>query len=593
MKTISFVIALLSVGFVSATDLSGISEENIAYLTELSQSLIDEPSPLPIGQRCFHQTDCPSSMQCENVEGALVDAFSHTTHETDMQRVKRKAKIDGKECMRSVFEVTHAYPKDVIVERIAELLQEMNKIFEDAGVEVYGSNVTELVTSTLDNVHSLSAPLTKVADVAPVDPLLTIMLVLATRGNGGSSSIDATTLILLSLLQTQQPVGYVPGSQPVGYVPGSQPVDLGSNIFNNPFLLYILLNDNDSGSSSDLLLYLILLGGGSQLGIPRQGDPSPTNPSTNAFLSPFIIFALLDDSGSDSNLILLYLMTQGGLGGGTGGAGGLGSLLPILLLSNSSLGGSLTGGDNNLLTLLLLTGGLGGGGDTGGLGSLLPILLLGDSTIGGGLGGDDSLLTLLLLSGGLGGGGGYGDTGGLGSVLPILLLTNSSLGGGLTGGDDSLLTLLLLSGGLGGGGGYGDTGGLGSLLPILLLTNSSLGGGLTGGDDSLLTLLLLSGGLGGAGGINPLFLLQLLNVTDTGIDPILLLALSGGLGGGGTDPSTGVPAPTTGGFDINSLLPFILISDSGSSNSVLLLYLLSFAQNSANTQPPLDPNVFG
>ncbi|CAK8696841.1 unnamed protein product [Clavelina lepadiformis] len=548
-----YVVTLLSLGFVSAKNPRHLNEEDIARLTELSNNLIEEPTDLPIGKGCFLNSDCQGTWQCENVEAALTDAFNHTTHESDYERVKRKAKINGKECIRPIAEVVNAYPKEVIVERIGELLGQLSKIMEEADVQNFGSDTAELITASLDNVQDFNAPLIRVAAVAPVNPLSNLFFILALRGNDGAS-LDATTLILLSLFQSQQPG-----------------IDLAADPFSNPFLLYILLNNDDSGRGFDILLFFFIMNGNigyptAPSSVPRQGAAQYVYPSTNAFLSPFILYSLLDNSGSDSNLIFLYLLTNGG---------GSNPLLSFLLLSdNTSID------QDTILTYMLLGENSGG---AGGFGSLLPILLLSNNSLGGGLtGGDNSLLTLLLLSGGLGG------TDGLGSLLPILLLSDSTLGGGL-GGDDSLITLLLLTGGLGGGGGYGDTGGLGSLLPILLLSNSSLGGGLTGGDNSLLTLLLLSGGLGGAGGINPLFLLELLNVTDSGIDPILLLALSGSFG---TDSSTGVSAPTTGSAGINAILPYILIRESGSSDSLLLLFLLGFLQNNPSGYPS-DPNTYG
>ncbi|CAK8696838.1 unnamed protein product [Clavelina lepadiformis] len=575
LKAIVYVTALLSVGLVSAMEPRKLSDEDIARLTELANTVASDtrdkiysPTSLKVGPGCLRHTDCKSTWTCEDIPAALNDVMRYTTHENDVINLRRKAKIEGKECIRPITEVLNAHPKDAVADRIVELINKLNAIMESANVEKYQQvfpNVSEILqVSAKYEVSSLS--LARASEVAPTDSFSNILLILALRGNDGDVSLDAETLILLSLLQTQQPSG------------STTPVDFGSNIFNNPILLFLLLGDS-GGSSSNILLLLLLSQGGGGLfptsNVPRQGDVAF---GSNNLLLPLILLTALDDSGTGSdNTLLLLFLTSGGFGGaGTGTGTGIESLLPILLLSGD---GGL-GGDDNLLLLLLLSGGLGGGAG-GGLESILPLLLLSNSSLGGGLGGDDNLLLLLLLSGGLGGGGGGYGTGtgtGIESLLPILLLSGD---GGL-GGDDNLLLLLLLSGGLGGGAG---TGGIESILPLLLLSNSSLGGGLGGGDD-LLPLLLLSGGLGGGGigtgtgtgtgtgGIDPLLLILLLgDGLGSGTNDLLpILLLSGGLGGGSGD--------------INSILPLLLITQSGDNDILPLLFLTGFFQSTPVGQDP-------
>ncbi|XP_076817278.1 uncharacterized protein LOC143462851 isoform X2 [Clavelina lepadiformis] len=575
LKAIVYITSLLSVGLVSAMEPRKLSDEDIARLTELANTVASDtrdkiysPTSLKVGPGCIRHTDCKSTWTCEDIPAALNDVMRYTTHENDVINLRRKAKIEGKECIRPIAEVLNAHPKDAVADRIVELINKLNTIMENADVEKYQQvypNVSEILqVSAKYEVSSLS--LARASEVAPYDTFSNIFLILALRGNDGDVSLDAETLILLSLLQTQQPSG------------STTPVDFGSNIFNNPILLFLLLGDS-GGSSSNILLLLLLSQGGGGLfptsNVPRQGDVAF---GSNNLLLPLILLTALDGSGTGSdNTLLLLFLTSGGFGGaGTGTGTGIESLLPILLLSDSDI----LNGDDNLLLLLLLSGGL-GGGTGGGIESILPLLLLSNSSLGGGLGGDDNLLLLLLLSGGLGGGGGGYGTGtgtGIESLLPILLLSGD---GGL-GGDDNLLLLLLLSGGLGGGAG---TGGIESILPLLLLSNSSLGGGLGGGDDNLLLLLLLSGGLGGGGGygtgtgtgtggIDPLLLILLLgDGLGSGTNDLLpILLLSGGLGGGSGD--------------INSILPLLLITQSGDNDILPLLFLTGFFQSTPVGQDP-------
>ncbi|XP_076817288.1 uncharacterized protein LOC143462866 [Clavelina lepadiformis] len=587
MNTIFYISAFLSIGLVSAMSPKKLSDEDVARLTELANTVASDtknkiyaPTSLPIGPGCIQHSDCKLTWKCRNIAGALIDIMNHTSHENDVENLKRKAKITGKECIRPIVEVLNAHPKDAVAARIVELLNKLNTIMTNADVDKFQKvypNASDVLKFSA-NFEISNAPLVRAADVAVADPLSNLYLLFALRGLD-DVSLDAETLILLSLFQTQQPG-----------------VNFGSNAFNNPFLLYILLGDN-SGSSSDIFLFSLLSQGGlfPTTGIPRQS--TVIDPNANSFLYPFILLTLLDgDSGGDDNLLFFFLLS-GGLGG-TGTGTGLESILPLLLLGDNDL----LGGDDNLLLILLLSGGLGGTGTGTGLESILPLLLLSNGSLGGG-GDDDNLLLLLLLSGGLGG---TGTGTGLESILPLLLLDNNSL----LGGEDNLLLLLLLSGGFGG---TGVGTGIESILPLLLLSNSSLSGG---DDNNLLLLLLFSGGLGGAGtgvgtGLESILpLLLLTNTSGDNNDLLLLLLASGGFGsdlsgtgglgsllplilldvidfGGDSDLLTILllTGGLTGGTDINSLLPLLLISDSGDSDTLLLLFVFGFFQNPTTTNP--------
>merc|ERR1712126_102201 len=80
--------------------------------------------------------------------------------------------------------------------------------------------------------------------------------------------------------------------------------------------------------------------------------------------------------GMGNNMLLPLLLMDGGMGGD---ASGMNNMLPLLLLGDG-LGGS--GSSNDLLLPLMLMGGMGGaGGDMGGMNGLLPLLLLGGDEV--------------------------------------------------------------------------------------------------------------------------------------------------------------------------------------------------------------------
>ena len=116
---------------------------------------------------CFFDSNCKGTWRCENIEGVLNDAFTHTTHETNLQRVKRKAKISGKECIRPVTDVLDAYPKDQLENRIAELLAELNEVMEGADLKKYGVESNETLKATLSSAKNLNVPITRAAGQWP------------------------------------------------------------------------------------------------------------------------------------------------------------------------------------------------------------------------------------------------------------------------------------------------------------------------------------------------------------------------------------------------------------------------------------------
>merc|ERR1719444_220209 len=164
-----------------------------------------------------------------------------------------------------------------------------------------------------------------------------------------------------------------------------------------------------------------------------------------------------------------------------GAGGGLNSILPFLLLSNST---ALSTSDT-LTMILLLSGAMGqqaGGAGAPSMNMLLPLLL------GGGLNDTKDLLLIMML-GGAGGAGGAG----MNSLLPLLLLgSNGTM-------DTTTLVLVMMmsqaqpgtinpidgSTGLS----VAPQSNLNSILPLLLLSKD---GGLGGGDNTVTMLLLLN-----------------------------------------------------------------------------------------------------
>merc|ERR1719376_1011471 len=177
----------------------------------------------------------------------------------------------------------------------------------------------------------------------------------------------------------------------------------------------------------------------------------------NSLLPILLLGDGLGGGMDDSKDLLLLSMLSGGGAGGAGGAGGLESILPFLLLSDSSilngsdsltmvlLRGSMNG--SNDLLLLMMLGGMGGAaGGAGGMESMLPLLLMGSN----GTMDTTTLVLVMMMSQAQPGTVSTidGSTGlsvapqsNLNSILPLLLLSGDGLGGG----DDTLTMILLLS----------------------------------------------------------------------------------------------------------------------------------------------------
>nr|CAB3262820.1 uncharacterized protein LOC100183754 [Phallusia mammillata] len=550
--------------------------ENLQRYKQRTSNVTDEPTDLKSGRGCLVKSDCYEDEFCADTPGIVNTLTSMFNHQNENSRLVVKANIRGKECSTTPNNYMKRINKGNVLRLWNESVEEIRAILGASKMSDYGIDMPSIIDVQFTDI---TEPVLRTTAVDQNNQFLPLFLILALRGDSGTD--DRTNLlVLLSLFQQQQFGG-------TGSI----------NTLSNPFLLYSLLGSGSTGSS-DILLYSFLMNPTGITTTPGQAGDLPVG-SNSFFSNPLILYSLLNNEGSDNNLLLLLFMS-GGLGGTTGGVGGgvggINQLLPLLLLSNSS---SLGGGDlSSILPLLLLSGGgLGGiGGDPsgGGINSLIPLLLL-DSDILGGSSNDNILPLLLLSSGGLGGTGTGAGTG-LESILPLLLLSNSSLGGG-SGGIDSLLPLLLLSGGgLTGGlpGGVPGQGGINSLLPLLLLSENGLGGG----DNNILLLSLLSqgatGGItGGGSGIESILPLLLLSNSSLGgsgdlndILPLLLLS-GGGLGGGTIDPSTGLPVQSP----ITQLLPLLLLrQNSGTTDNTLLLFILMFSQQSFPT--PVS-NLYG
>merc|ERR1719348_422586 len=311
---------------------------------------------------------------------------------------------------------------------------------------VRASEVATAAAPGLDmNTFLLISLLDKDSGSSSLSKLLPIML-MSQGGAGMGGDLLSNPLLLMTLLDDDKS-----GSSDLLLIMtlmNSGGLGGSTDLLSSPLLLLTLLKDNSSMTN---LLPILLMG---SMGASGMGAGAGING-----ILPLIL--LLDGNSTGTSDLLLIMLASGGALGGAGDAtgGDLQSLLPILLL-----GDGLGGGDSTkdlLLFSLLGSGGLGGtGGAAGGLGGILPLLLLTNSSI---LNGSDSLLMILLLSGGLG-----GATGGAGALdmnmlLPLILKDSLN--------DTKDLLLIMMMGGMGGAGGAGA---LGNMLPLLLLGNGTL-----------------------------------------------------------------------------------------------------------------------
>merc|ERR1712042_178893 len=287
--------------------------------------------------------------------------------------------------------------------------------------------------------------------------LLLIMTLMNSGGLGGSTDLLSSPLLLLTLLKDDNsmtdllPILLLSGGLGGGVAGTGRSATGGVDMMSNPLILLLLLDDNNNSSLTKLLPILLM----GSMGASGMGAGAGING-----ILPLIL--LLDDNTTEISDLLLIMMASGGALGGSGGAAGgdLSALLPILLLGDG-LGGGLNSTKDLLLFSLLGSGGLGGtGGAAGGLGGILPLLLLTNSSI---LNGSDSLLMILLLSGGLGGAAGGAGALDMNMLLPLILKDSLN--------DTKDLLLIMMMGGMGGAGGAGA---LGSMLPLLLLGNGTL-----------------------------------------------------------------------------------------------------------------------
>jgi len=550
--------------------------------------------------KCNLDSDCPGAQQCVNYAqklSALARSVDASAEQSAALYWKTKAHI--KRCKDTSFpkmpietieeQMQFQMIMDKSITTIKETYVKLNKTGFNMSLPTNLDKIDQIIMDSAKFYNELTGnvetpegktPIIKTAEVsvaaAPALDMNTFLLIsLLDKDDASSSTLDK---LLPIILMSQGGTG------------------MGGDLLSNPLLLMTLLDDDKSGSS-DLLLIMTLMNSGGLGG------------STDLLSSPLLLLTLLKDNSSMTDLLPILLLS-GGLGAGAGATGGLDIMsnpLILLLLLDDNNNSSLT----KLLPILLMGSmGASGMGAGAGINGILPLILLldGNST------GTSDLLLIMLASGGALGGAGGATGGDLQSLLPILLL-----GDGLGGGDstkDLLLFSLLGGGGLGGTG--GAAGGLGGILPLLLLTNSSI----LNGSDSLLMILLLSGGLGGATGgagaldmnmLLPLILKDSLNDTKD----LLLIMMMGGMGGAGgagalgsmlpllllgngtLDTTTlvlvmmmsqaqpGTVTPGTGGITIgdgsglNSILPLLLMKDSGSDDTLTTLLLVNMLSQGA------------
>merc|ERR1712042_160378 len=525
--------------------------------------------------KCNLDSDCPGAQQCVNYAqklSALARSVDASAEQSAALYWKTKAHI--KRCKDTSFpkmpietieeQMQFQMIMDKSITTIKETYVKLNKTGFNMSLPTNLDKIDQIIMDSAKFYNELTGnvetpegktPIIKTAEVsvaaAPALDMNTFLLIsLLDKDDASSSTLDK---LLPIILMSQGGTG------------------MGGDLLSNPLLLMTLLDDDKSGSS-DLLLIMTLmnsggLGGSTDLLSGGLGAGAGATGGLDIMSNPLTLLLLLDDNNNSSLTKLLPILLMGSMGASGMGAGaGINGILPLILL----LDGNSTGTSDLLLIMLASGGALGGAGDaTGGdLQSLLPILLLGDG-LGGGDSTKDLLLFSLLGSGGLGGTGGA--AGGLGGILPLLLLTNSSI----LNGSDSLLMILLLSGGLGGA--TGGAGGLDMNMLLPLILKDSLN------DTKDLLLIMMMGGMGGAGGAGALgSMLPLLLLGNGTLDTttlVLVMMMS--------QAQPGTVTPGTGGITIgdgsglNSILPLLLMKDSGSDDTLTTLLLVNMLSQGA------------
>lgn len=100
---------------------------------------------------CFVQDDCPRGQSCVDVEGALHDYLSNISRLHEFNRLKRKTRIFGKECVVSKRDLYFGHSLEELQSQMVVRVAEMNTILNDSktGVGKYGIDSNRLVISHL------------------------------------------------------------------------------------------------------------------------------------------------------------------------------------------------------------------------------------------------------------------------------------------------------------------------------------------------------------------------------------------------------------------------------------------------------------
>lgn len=528
-------------------------------------------------QKCDLSSDCADHQECIDYVKLLADLTGDNTEV--FGTVYKQIEAKNKRCKNTTV------PKvEVESEDYTKIVKQSSVVLVDSYIKIHKMGLTltppkgmddieayvDQLTKTFNTEQTVSTRTTEIGAGIDMNTFLLISLLdkdgsssslkdilpimLMTQGGAGmGGDLLSNPLLLMSLLDDDKDsktsdLLLIMTLMNGGGLGGS------TDLLGSPLLLMTLLKD-DSSSLTDLLPILVLSGG---LGGGAAGG-------ADLMSNPLLLLLLLDgDSNSTLDKLLPIILLGSMSASGSPAAGGMNSILPLLLL----LDGNDTDISDLLLIMMVSGGGLGGaGGAAGGdMNALLPILLLGDK-LGGGLNDTKDLLLISLL-GGMGGAGGAGGAGGLQSILPFLLLSDSSA----LNGSDSLTLLLLLSGGLTGGAGAGGAApDMNMLLPLLL------DGGL--GDSKDLLLIMMLGGMGGAGGAGAagmqsmLPLLLLGNGTMDTTTLVLVMMMSQAQPG--TVSPDGTVAP---GSSLNMILPLLLAKDGGlggSDDTLTMIMLLN------------------
>ena len=74
-----------------------------------------------------------------------------TSHASELPRLQRKAKVHGKECVRSISDFFKLYKADELADRLKNHVDQINEVLEgELGVAKYGLDMSKIRTINVD-----------------------------------------------------------------------------------------------------------------------------------------------------------------------------------------------------------------------------------------------------------------------------------------------------------------------------------------------------------------------------------------------------------------------------------------------------------